>query len=317
MERPNSIPMSGAPDYAPQGRAIFSNRRFQKFLAFTALLLVFFGWPLVNLARFSIHAELYSHILLVPFISGYLWWIKRTEPKSGFQSNPGLALVSFLAAASVLGIYWLAVKRGFEAEKPDTLAATTLSFLLFWLGGAFLFLGSKFLRSLAFLVGFLFFMVPFPMVVRRAIEWFFQHGSADVAYVFLKLSGMPVLRNGTSFLLPGIPISVARECSGIHSSLILFITSLVASYMFLGKSRHRWILVLATIPLAFLRNGFRIFFIAQLCVHFGPQMIDSIYHKQGGPIFFVLSLIPLFLLLLHLTKRELRNAKTAEVRPKE
>ena len=66
-------------------------------------------------------------------------------------------------------------------------------------------------------------------------------------------------------------------------------------------------LVLVVIPLALLRNGFRIFVIAQLCVRIGPQMIDSPIHRHGGPVFFVLSLVPLFLLLVYLSKRELRK----------
>jgi len=56
-------------------------------------------------------------------------------------------------------------------------------------------------------------------------------------------------------------------------------------------------LVAVVIPLGILRNGFRIFVIGALCVHFGPQMINSPIHRRGGPLFFALSLIPLFLLL--------------------
>jgi exosortase/archaeosortase family protein len=62
------------------------------------------------------------------------------------------------------------------------------------------------------------------------------------------------------------------------------------------------ILASAVIPLALLRNGFRIFVIGQLCVHIGPEMINSSIHRHGGPLFFILSLIPLFLLLIFLRK---------------
>ena len=60
------------------------------------------------------------------------------------------------------------------------------------------------------------------------------------------------------------------------------------------------------IPLGILRNGFRVFVIGQLCVHIGPYMINSRIHHQGGPLFFALSLVPLFLLLLWLRRRERR-----------
>jgi exosortase/archaeosortase family protein len=58
------------------------------------------------------------------------------------------------------------------------------------------------------------------------------------------------------------------------------------------------------IPLAILRNGFRVFTIGELCIHVGPHMINSPIHRKGGPLFFALSLIPLFLLLVVLQKSE-------------
>jgi exosortase/archaeosortase family protein len=83
-----------------------------------------------------------------------------------------------------------------------------------------------------------------------------------------------------------------------------FITSVLASHLFLKSPWRRVILVAFAIPLGILRNGFRILVIGQLCVHVDPQMIHSLIHKQGGPLFFALSLIPLFLLLWSLRKGE-------------
>jgi exosortase/archaeosortase family protein len=115
---------------------------------------------------------------------------------------------------------------------------------------------------------------------------------------------MPFLRQQTSFQLPGMPLEVAPECSGIRSTLVLFITSLLAGHLFLRSPWRRAALVLAVIPLALLRNGFRIFSIGQLCVNLGPHMINSPIHKRGGPLFFLLSLVPFFLMLLWLRKSE-------------
>ena len=43
------------------------------------ILLICFGKPLYDLARFSIHGDLYSHIVLIPFITVYLIWLKRQK----------------------------------------------------------------------------------------------------------------------------------------------------------------------------------------------------------------------------------------------
>jgi len=66
-------------------------------------------------------------------------------------------------------------------------------------------------------------------------------------------------------------------------------------------------LTLAVIPLAILRNGFRIFTIAMLCVHVDPTMIDSPIHHRGGPIFFILSLVPFLAFLFVLRRSERRK----------
>ena len=121
------------------------------------------------------------------------------------------------------------------------------------------------------------------------------------------LTGLPNVRSGNFFRLPTITIEVAEECSGIRSSWILFITSLVAAEMFLRSSWRRLILVALIIPLGVLRNGFRILVISWLCVEVGPHMIHSFIHHRGGPIFFALSLGPLFLLLWLLRRGELRK----------
>jgi exosortase len=177
--------------------------------------------------------------------------------------------------------------------------------LFLLLAGAFIFIGG--LRPLTFPIAFVFFSVPFPEGMRGWIEAFLQHNSAEVAAAMLRLSGMPVLQDGTYFHLPGFRLNVAPECSGIHSSVVLAMVGLVAGYLFLKSKWRRTVLMLAVVPLALLRNGFRIFTISQLCVHIGPQMIDSPIHRRGGPIFFALSLIPLWLLLMYLRKKELQS----------
>jgi len=115
------------------------------------------------------------------------------------------------------------------------------------------------------------------------------------------------LREGPVFQLPNIVIQVAQECSGIRSSWVLFITSVLAANLFLKGGWRRAVLVCFVIPLGIARNGLRVAVIGNLCVEFGPQMIHSIIHRRGGPLFFTLSLIPLFLLLWWLHRGEGRK----------
>ena len=130
---------------------------------------------------------------------------------------------------------------------------------------------------------FLAFMIPLPEAAVDFLENASKEASAEVANWLFLISGTPVLRTGTVFQLPGITIEVAKECSGIRSSLVLVITSLLAANMFLRTTWRRALLVGAVIPLGLLRNGLRILVISLLCVHIGPQMIQQRYSSPRRP----------------------------------
>jgi exosortase C (VPDSG-CTERM-specific) len=183
----------------------------------------------------------------------------------------------------------------------------TFSFLCCLAAGGSFFLGRRWMRAAAFPLAYLIFMVPMPDAMADALETASKYASAEVANLLFHLSGTPFLRAGLVFQLPNITIEVAQECSGIRSSWVLFITSILAANLFLRTPWRRFALVAFVIPLAILRNGFRILVIGLLCVHMGPQMIHSPIHNRGGPLFFLLSLIPFFLVLWLLRKGDART----------
>lgn len=274
------------------------------FAGYGLLLAVGFCWPLFELARYAVTTELFSHIPLIPLVSAYLIWQKRGE-LAGLGARPsGWAALPLLLGLATLGTYWLLRQRGWRPVLEDSLSLLTLSFYCLLLAGGLFFLGRRTIRLLAFPAGFLLFIVPFPVFVVDALEVFFQHTSADATSAMLALTGMPFLRDGQVFQLPGISIRVAQECSGIRSSLVLFLTGLLAGHLFLSTPWKKAMLAFFVVPLGILRNGFRIATIATLCVRVSPDMINSPIHHQGGPLFFVLSLAPFFLLLFYLRRSE-------------
>ena len=284
--------------------AAFPAAQLKKFAVAAALLTLGFAVPLWCLFRNAVSDDLYSYIPLMPAVSGYLAWLQ----KSGLtQSSPPAkwtaALFWVVGAAGATG-YILLARTASPATIWNSLALGTFAWLTCLVGLGWWFLGRAAMRALAFPFCVLFCMVPFPVPVRDGMEAALQHGSALVAEWMYLLSGTPVLRDDVSFRLPGFSLRVAPECSGIHSTWILLITSLVAGHLILRRPWRRAVLCLVVIPLALLRNGFRVFVIGELCVHVGPQMIDSPIHHHGGPLFFVLSLVPFFLLLYYLRKRE-------------
>jgi exosortase/archaeosortase family protein len=149
----------------------------------------------------------------------------------------------------------------------------------------------------------------------HGIEVGLQLASALVSGWFFSWTGASFLQQGLMFQLPNITLEVAPECSGIRSTLVLFITSLIAGYLFLKRPWQRTLFSALVIPLGVARNAFRIVTIGWLCIEYGPEMIHSAIHRRGGPVFFGLSLAPLFLLLFAFRWWNRRSAGTPGEEP--
>lgn len=271
---------------------------------FVGVLCAAFAEPLYSLIRYAAGTSLHSHVLLVPFISGYLIYLRRNALPQALRSSPVFGVVAFAVGLAAFGV---ASRIKSEPGPGDFHSVFAFSFVTLLIAGGFLFLGRPWMRTVCFPIAFLYFMVPLPDAAVHWMETILKLGSAEMAGLLFEVCGTPVLRDGVIFQLPNITLEVALECSGIRSSWVLFITSVVASYLLLHSPVRRAVLLAVVIPLAILRNGFRILVIGLLCVHLGPHMIHSVIHESGGPLFFALSLVPLFLLLWWLRKGEART----------
>ncbi|MBP7143285.1 MAG: exosortase [Opitutaceae bacterium] len=279
----------------------------KKFLIAVGVVMVAMSPLLVPFFSFSLENTLYSHVILIPFVSAYFVYLRRETLVANEGGRPWLAVLPLLGAGAAL-YYRL---TGAPASQENAMAAVALALVCCLWAAALLTLGASNLKRLLFPLLFLLFIVPFPTQVEAAIETFLQHGSAECAYGMFGLTDTTLFREGLVFNLPGISLQVAPECSGIRSSLVLFITSIVGGQLFLRSNMSRIALALFVIPLALVRNGFRVFVLGELCVHIGPHMIDSPIHHQGGPIFFLLSLIPFFGFVWLLMRWERRKVPPA------
>jgi exosortase C (VPDSG-CTERM-specific) len=301
-EGPAPISPALGPNAGSSSPVRFEQRRLTGAIGFVVALCLVFFQPLRQLVQFALSAERNSYLLLIPAISAYLVWIKRREIRGELRSSVGPAVIPLVIGVIALGC------AGMPLDKLDALSLRIFAFLNFFVAGAFFFLGVGIIRQIAFPLGFLIFMTPMPTIFADAIEVFLQHTSAEAAYWMLSIARVPMLRDGLDFLMPGVAIRVAQECSGYNSTFALFMVSTLAGYLYLKSPWRRSALALAVVPLAILRNGFRITTIALLCVHVDPQMIHSYIHHKGGPIFFALSLIPFFALLWYMRKSEIRKS---------
>ena len=287
--------------------------RFSLFagLAFLAALVAFLGRDIYSLGVYAAGVELHSHIILVPLISAYLIYVKWSEWPA---PRPMFSIVGALLWCAGVGAVLIA--RSARASNAvglnDYFSLIALAVVLLVWGAGFFLFGGRWMMAAVFPMAFLIFGIPLPDGVADALETASKYGSAEVANLFYLLTGTTAVREGLFFHLPGISLEVAQECSGIRSSWVLLITSVLASYLFLNSPTRRLVLVFAVIPLGLLRNGLRILVISLLCIHIHPDMIHSVIHRRGGPVFFVLSLIPLFALLWWLRRSEKAPQRRSE-----
>ena len=276
------------------------NRRIPIFALGLLSVALVFHRTLWEIARLSWNSSLYSHLVLMPLVSAYLVYLRKKSLPATARPPILITAVLFLAAAA--GVLIARYSPGLEPRAG--LAFCAFGMVMCALGVTAACWGAAIFRALAVPATLLLFMIPMPESVESMAAEGLQFASATAAQWFFSLAGAPVYRDGLIFQLPGLTILVAEECSGIRSTLILLISSIVAADVFLRTSWKKWLLVGLVIPLGILRNGFRIVSISLLTIHVDPEIIHGPLHRKGGPIFFMLSLAILLIILLLLRRTE-------------
>jgi len=266
------------------------------------LLLAAVAWfwqPLVSLFSLTQQQEHYSHIVLIPCLSLYVLYLDRKTIFASREWSPWFG--SLLIGLAALG-YWFADATIFA---QDQLPMTILALVMMCWGIFVSCFGVTLCRKVSFGLLFLLFMVPLPSFLLDAIIGFLQRTSTEATEVLFSLLGVPVLREGFVFRLSNFTIHVAEECSGIRSALSLFITSLVAGYFFLRSGWTKMGLVAVVVPLAIVKNAFRIVGLSLLANYVDPTFItDSALHRSGGIPLFLVSLVVLLSLVWLLRRFE-------------
>jgi exosortase len=278
------------------------NLRNLYFLGSIILVLVIFYSPLTQLTALSFESELYSHFLLIPVVSLFFLWVNRKSifDETSFSIKTGVPII--LTGILIFGI---GKSNYFKLNQNDYLSLMMFAMLVCILGIFLAFFGSRSFRKALFPLLFLIFIIPIPTLILDPLIRILQVGSAEFTYVIFKVIGLPVFRDGMVFELPGIAIEVAKECSGIRSSLALIITSTIAGYLFLQTGWKRIVLVLAIFPITIIKNAIRITTISLLAVYVDKSFLtDSWLHSGGGIVFFLLALTILAPVLLFLKKTE-------------
>jgi len=215
-------------------------------------------------------------------VAGYIVWqrretLLRTEWKPAWW---GMGILVWASLQAYLGML------GAELFLQRTAFLISLVGMLLVLGG------TGVVRQLSFPLLLLLFMIPIPTVIYNQITFPLQLFASSVAERSLDMMNIPVLQNGNILELASQKLSVAEACSGIRSLLSLSFLSLVYAYFFDRKVWMRWVLLIATIPIAIIANSARVT-LTGVFSEINTELAQGFFHEAEGWVIFVVALVML------------------------
>jgi len=223
----------------------------------------------------------YSHVYIVPIISGFVLWQRRrvlaTLPVQGDWR--GVPLLLAAAAALIVG----------DIGAETFLMRTSLIVML---TGLLLFhLGPAVLRTVAFPLGFLVFLVPMPHVFFYAMTGRLQNLAAESGASMLDLLGVPILLDGNVIHLSRITLGVTEACSGIRSLITLVALGVAWAYLMLPRLWMQVVLVASVLPITIVANASRVVLTGLVGQWLGVEYAEGFFHFVSGWLIFVLALL--------------------------
>ena len=257
--------------------------------------------PLVGTFRVAWQSDMYTHILLVmPVSAALIAWERRRLRKMqkwNLRLGPVILVVGMaIVFCEQLRFFWL--------SSDERLAIQMFALVLAWIGIAVVCFGSQTCRAMLFPLLFLFGLVPIPEAAVNIIISLLQEWSAWSAHALFALFNVPISQQGVQLTVPGLTIEVARECSSIRSTSVLILTAPVLAYVLLRSPWRRVLIIFLAIPLSIAKNGLRIFTIVMLGTKVDSGYLTGKLHQEGGILFFVLTLMVEFAVLLLLRRGE-------------
>ena len=249
-------------------------------LATIAVMLVMYQQTALSTIAIWQRSETFAHGFLIFPISLYLIWTKRKTlaeitPRPDFRGLPVLA---------GLGLGWLFSDAGSVLVIAQYCLVAMIPVAVWTL------LGSQVARAIAFPLGFLFFAVP-------AGEFLIPHMmnfTADFVVAALRLTGIPVYREGTFFTIPSGQWSVVEGCSGLRYLIASFTLGSLYAYLTYRSTRRRLIFAALSLIVPVIANGMRAYMIVMIAHLSDMKLALGVDHLIYGWVFFGIVMLLLF-----------------------
>ncbi len=256
--------------------------------AFTALILLL-AWTLflyrdTGTAMVTIWArsETFTHGFLVPPIVLWLVWRQR-QVIAGLTPKPMLGASVIIAGAA---FSWLL------GDLVAVNAVTQLAFVALLVLAVPAVLGISVARLIIFPLGFLFFAVPIgEFLMPQLMEW-----TANFTVIALRLSGIPVYRDGLQFVIPSGNWSVVEACSGVRYLIASLTVGTLFAYLNYQSTQRRVLFVIVSIVVPVVANWLRAYMIVMLGHLSGNKLAAGVDHLIYGWLFFGVVIMLMFII---------------------
>lgn len=227
-------------------------------------------------------SETFTHgFLVLPIVLWMVWrqraHLSHVQPQPNAWGLAGLVLVGF---------GWLL------GDLVAVNALTQLAFVALLVLLVPTLLGLAVTRALVFPLAFLFFAVPFgEFAMPQLMEW-----TADFTVLALRLSGIPVYREGLQFVIPSGNWSVVEACSGVRYLIASLTVGTLFAYLNYQSTKRRVLFIIVSIIVPVIANWLRAYMIVMLGHLSGNKLAAGVDHIIYGWVFFGIVIMLMFLI---------------------
>ena len=251
--------------------------------AILAVIMTVLGYLYADSLRFLGEAWLEdnnSHGPFIPLIVLYMIWMRW----------PRLHVIEHRGSwrgVSIVGVGLCVYAVGQFAAMHAVVHLSLWVVIVGLLGCA---IGLSGIRQLAFPLLYLLAAVPLPVFLQYELSSKLQLWSSTLGVGFLHAIGVTAYREGNVIDLGATQLQVVEACSGLRYLFPLTALTVLVAYLYRESLWKRVVLVLSSIPISIILNGFRIAAIGVLVGFYGQGAAEGFTHFFEGWIIFVASL---------------------------
>jgi exosortase len=123
---------------------------------------------------------------------------------------------------------------------------------------------------------------PMPGFLKSELKLFLLDKVIHVVFFSFEFLGLPLIKEGNTFILPEGRVGVADACSGIRSLTGCLVTGAFLAAVSLKKWYSKIILLIAALLLAVIGNLMRSLFLTGWAYAYGGDSINGLVHDATG-----------------------------------